>query len=458
MDMTRKELDLTQELAAYAASIDLDQVPETVVRQARLCVLDTIGCMVAGSRVDDWKPLMAAESAESDRQEATVIGTGRRLGAEAAARVNAYMGDIFELNDLIGGHASIGNVSALLAQAEAMGASGSQLLEAVVVGLEVTARIYYGYYPAMKPYDEVGMNPVVFPSSFGVAAGAARLMGLSQAQVGHAMGIAGTLAGWCPAEVVFGDGGTVKPMLFGACPATSGLTGARYAKAGMTGPRQLLEGPRGYYVTAARSMFPDAVRDVDTWHVGSPRRKYHAACGYIHSPVDVVAAMRREGVDFSRAARIDIGVAELTIPGVSKDRPPTTGNEARFHLEYCVALAAMGEDVILPEHSIDFAAWLAKPGVGTMLEKIRVVADPQQKHYHHCAVTLFGADGQQQARREGRGPKGSPQNPMTDEEVLGKFRRLVAHRLSGTALDDYLAKAQRLGQEQDWTWLVRTFA
>lgn len=115
----------------------------------------------------------------------------------------------------------------------------------------------------------------------------------------------------------------------------------------------------------------------------------------------------------------------------------------------------MGEDVILPEHSIDSTAWLAKPGVRTMLEKILVVADLQQKHYHQCAVTLFGADGQQLARRDGRGPKGSPQNPMTDEEASSAG---WSRRLSGTALDDYLAKAQQLGQQQEWTWLVRTFA
>jgi 2-methylcitrate dehydratase PrpD len=423
-----------------------------------LCILDTLGCMVAGSRVDDWKPLMAAESAESDRKEATVIGTGKRLPVDAAARVNAYMGDIFELNDLIGGHASIGNVSALLALAESIGATGGQLVEAVVVGLEVTARVYNGYYPAMKPYDEVGMNPVVFPSSYGVAAGAARLMGLTEAQLGEAMGIAGTLAGWCPAEVVFGDGGTVKPMLFGACPATAGLTGARYSKAGMTGPRRLLEGPRGYFVTAARAMFPDAVRDRTTWHVAAPRRKYHAACGYIHSPVDVVAAMRREGVDFSRVREVRVGISELTVAAVSKSRPPTTGNEARFHLEYCVALAALGEDVILPEHSIEFETFLAKPQVRALLGKVRVVADPAQKHYHHCAVTLIDGQGLELARREGRGPKGSPQNPMTDDEVLGKFRRLVSHRLSGVALDEYLAKARQLERHPHWGWLVGAFA
>ncbi len=458
MTTSAHERDLTQELAAYAAGIRLDEVPEAALGQARLCILDTLGCMVAGSRVDDWKPLMAAESAESDRKEATVIGTGKRLPVDAAARVNAYMGDIFELNDLIGGHASIGNVSALLALAESIGATGGQLVEAVVVGLEVTARVYNGYYPAMKPYDEVGMNPVVFPSSYGVAAGAARLMGLTEAQLGEAMGIAGTLAGWCPAEVVFGDGGTVKPMLFGACPATAGLTGARYSKAGMTGPRRLLEGPRGYFVTAARAMFPDAVRDRTTWHVAAPRRKYHAACGYIHSPVDVVAAMRREGVDFSRVREVRVGISELTVAAVSKSRPPTTGNEARFHLEYCVALAALGEDVILPEHSIEFETFLAKPQVRALLGKVRVVADPAQKHYHHCAVTLIDGQGLELARREGRGPKGSPQNPMTDDEVLGKFRRLVSHRLSGVALDEYLAKARQLERHPHWGWLVGAFA
>jgi len=458
MTASQNAPDLTQELAAYASAIRLDEVPEAALAQARLCILDTLGCMVAGSRVEDWKPLMAAESAQSDRQEATVIGTGKRLPAEAAARVNAYMGDIFELNDLIGGHASIGNVSALLALGESIGATGAQLVEAVVVGLEVTARVYDGYYPAMKPYNEVGMNPVVFPASYGVAAGAARLMGLSQAQLGDAMGIAGTLAGWCPAEVVFGDGGTVKPMLFGACPATSGLTGARYAKAGMTGPRRLLEGPRGYFVTAARAMFPDAVRDRSTWHVAAPRRKYHAACGYIHSPLDVVAAMRREGVDFRQVRQLRVGITELTVAAVSKTRPPTSGNEARFHLEYCVALAALGEDVILPEHSIDFERFLAKPEVRALMEKVRVVADPAQKHYHHCAVTLIDGEGRELAHREGRGPKGSPQNPMTDDEVLGKFRRLVSHRLSGAALDEYLVQAQQLERHPKWGWLVSAFA
>jgi 2-methylcitrate dehydratase PrpD len=168
--------------------------------------------------------------------------------------------------------------------------------------------------------------------------------------------------------------------------------------------------------------------------------------------------MRREGVDFSRVREVRVGISELTVAAVSKSRPPTTGNEARFHLEYCVALAALGEDVILPEHSIEFETFLAKPQVRALLGKVRVVADPAQKHYHHCAVTLIDGQGLELARREGRGPKGSPQNPMTDDEVLGKFRRLVSHRLSGVALDEYLAKARQLERHPHWGWLVGAFA
>lgn len=444
-------------LASYVSGIRLANLPAIVRHQAKFCIVDTIAATVAGSRTDDWKPLMSVEAADNARLEATVIGSGCKLATEAAARVNAYMGDIFELNDLIGGHGSIGNVSALIALAETLGSSGAQLVESVTIGLEVTARVYFGYYPAMKPFTEVGMNPVTFPSSLGVAAGAARLMGLSELQTAHAMAIGGTLAGWCPAEVVFGDGGTVKPMLFGACPATAGLTGAKYARAGMTGPMNLLEGPRGYFVTAANRMFPEAVLDRETWHVGQPRRKLHACCGYIHSPLDVIAAMRRDGAPFTRATEIRIGVASLTVPAVSKIGPPVSANDARFHLEYCTALGVLSEDIILPEHSMEFSAQMRRTELQALMKKIRVVDDPAQTHYHNCSVTLLDASGNTLAYREGKGPKGSPQNPMSDDDMRAKFRRLVDFKLSATQIDDYLVKAARLDNESDWRWLVDTF-
>lgn len=60
-------------------------------------------------------------------------------------------------------------------------------------------------------------------------------------------------------------------------------------------------------------------------------------------------------------------------------------------------------------------------------------------------------------RREGTGPKGSPQNPMSNDEVVGKFRRLVMHRLWGSALDDYVTMALQLDRCSEWHWLVSAF-
>jgi len=199
------------------------------------------------------------------------------------------------------------------------------------------------------------------------------------------------------------------------------------------------------------------VLDRQTWYVGQPRRKYHACCGYIHSPIDVVAALRRDGVKFDRAQEIRIGVTSLTIPAVSKSHPPISPNDARFHLEYCVALAALGEDVIVPEHSLDFETQLRRPEVQSLMKKIRVHDDPAQKHYHQCAVALLDAGGQEFARREGKGPKGSPQNPLSDAEMHDKFRRLAQFKLSAAAIDTYITQVSQLDRATNWSWLVNAF-
>jgi 2-methylcitrate dehydratase PrpD len=152
-----------------------------------------------------------------------------------------------------------------------------------------------------------------------------------------------------------------------------------------------------------------------------------------------------------------VGVTALTLPAVSKDRPPASGNEARFHLEYCVALAAIGEDTILPEHSTDFASQIQTLKVRATMAKVKVFADPDQAHYHQCRVSVHDAQRRELASKAGKSPKGSPQNPMTDEEVIAKFTRLVRHRVAGAALDEYIGRALNLSQHDRWDWLVASF-
>ena len=110
---------LLQELAEYAVSIRWSALPQVVQDEARLNVLDTIGCMASGARLDETRRLLAAERVLGEQGRSSVLGARGGFSAQSAARINAYMGDVFELNDLIGGHASIGTVTPALALAEA---------------------------------------------------------------------------------------------------------------------------------------------------------------------------------------------------------------------------------------------------------------------------------------------------------------------------------------------------
>lgn len=137
-------------LAREAGALKLRSLPPEVLRQARQCTLDTLGCILAGSRTEE-------------------------------ARL------VLEMNDLIGGHASIGIVTVALGLAEAGDATLGETLEAVVCGIEVTARVYGAVYPSLKRFSDSAMVPVGIPSSIGAAAAASRLSILDTAQTAHAM-------------------------------------------------------------------------------------------------------------------------------------------------------------------------------------------------------------------------------------------------------------------------------
>ncbi len=444
-------------LAEEACAMTLATIPDRVLRQVRLCILDTVGCVLAGARTAEARLIAACEAEFDGEPRAMVMGTGMRRSLVSAIRINGYMGDVLELNDLIAGHASIGNVSAALALADVLGAPGAALVEAVVRGIETTARVYAAAYPTLRRFTEVGMVPVGMPSAIGAAAVAARLLGFDQAKTLEAMAIAGGMAGWCPAEVIFGEGGTMKPLLFGAQPAEAGVTAALYARNGMTGPRHLLDSKVGYFATASTAGRLERGGEPRTWALAQPRRKLHACCGYIHSAADAAARVRARLPTPAPKGEWEIHVAPYVADVVSKAAPPTSPNDARFHLQYCLALVLCGHDVIRPEHSIDFATYLKQDGVFGVMTRIRVVSDPGLTHYHH-SIVIFRAENGQQTQERLSAPRGSPQEPLSDEDVIGKFLVLASPVIGEAAALDFVERISRLETAADSREVLRPLA
>lgn len=448
--------EMLARLARHACGLQLSQVPPEVVQQGRLSILDTIGCMVSGADVPETQRLLQAEiEACGGGGDCSVVGHAVRLPPAAAARVNGYAGDIFELNDLTGGHASIAVVTASLAGAESLGATGAQLLEAVIVGIELTSRVYAAYYPTMKPYAEVGITPPGIPSTIGATASLAKLAGLGHEQTAAALSMAGALAGWCPAEVIFGDGGTVKPLLFGSWPASVALQAIAYARHGFSGPPRLLESPIGLYATLARSFDARAALEPGIWYLGTPRRKRHACCGYIHSALDGLIRLRAAGADVRDAAVLEVRMPGYILPGVSKAGDPASPNAARFHAEYCIALVANGADLILPAHSLDLDHHL--PGVKGLMQRIRVVADTSLSHYHQSIVRGLDASGGESFVTHVHAPRGAPGDPMSDDEVRSKFAGLVRASIPDPELQQYQDRMDSLQDQPDCRWILQAF-
>ena len=452
-DLSGDASSLLDSLAQFATTLDLELVPSNVRRQAGLCILDTIGCILAGADAPEGAMLFEAESESNGGRVANVIGRSQVLPIEAAARVHGYWGDIFELNDLIGGHASIGNVAAALSLIENCEASGAALLKAVIIGIEVTSRVYASAYPSLKPYTEVAMVTPGLVSAFGSAAVAASLQGMSCDKTREALAIAGTLATWCPAEAIFGSGGTVKPMLFGAWPAAIGVRSVHYANHGMTGPSRLLESRIGLFATLCREFDSSVTADNTRWFLAEPRRKLHACCGYTHSVIDLLIEIRnRLGAAALDQSTIRVAMPAYVIPAISKPKPPASPNEARFHIEYCAALAACGADVILPEHSTDIHIHLTRPEIRAMMANIEVVADPELSHYHQSRIMVL-KDGAALHDANCDAPRGSALNPLSDAQVIEKFQRLSKQRLSARASSEYAVRFTQLERETTSKWI-----
>lgn len=443
---------LLESLSHYAHQVDLQSAPPEVSEQAALCLLDTIGCIVAGSRV--------AESGRFVRAESRLYGAMESWPQDVTARALGYIGDTLELNDLIGGHASIGVVSAALAESGRRKVTGSEFLRAITAGTEVTSRLYESSVGRFKKYSDGGSVIVSYFNAIGAAAALSLLSTHDQRTTAHAMAIAGSLNSWCPAEVIFGQGGTIKPVLFGGNPAASAVQAVNYASEGLTGPIGLVESPIGMMAALATSFDREKIVDAERWYITTPQRKMHAACGYTHSSIDAASRIQLSAEEQEKIESVDVAVPAFFKEAVGKEGQPKSANDARFHLGYVVSLALQGQAPITPEHSEDFERIFAQGATASLSDKVRIVpqddiAGGVSKPYNVARVTVRFKDGNQRSETC-TSPIGSTENPMSNDDVINKFVRLVAPSTSEGAAKELAERVLDIGGAPDVALMFET--
>lgn len=212
----------------------------------------------------------------------------------------------------------------------------------------------------------------------------------------------------------------------------------------------------GYLRTVSRTYDTAAITRRDHWYLEGARRKLHACCGYIHSAMDSLIAIRKEGLEPHAVHRVRVALPDYIVPAVSKRGPPSTANEARFHLQYMLALAITSENVILPVHSDEFERFAEDPDVRRLMPAIEVVAEPDFYHYHASRVELFDGKGDLLVKRENRAPKGSAQNPLTEAEIWDKLRTHASKLVQGDDLERYIRRLNQLTLERaPASWILK---
>jgi 2-methylcitrate dehydratase PrpD len=419
------EASLTERLADWQLARRDTGFAAADIEAARLLVLDWLGSAVAGMGTDTGRIFLEYARLQP-AGKVTLLGLAEGRSVEVAALVNGALSHIVEMDDVEREsvtHPGAVVVPAALAVAERVGASGLELLAAVVAGYEIMVRVG----AALGPEHYHHFHNTSTAGVFGAAAAAGWLLGLDRERLVWALGNAGTQASglW-----QFNDEGALTKPLHPGRAAANGVLAATLSRLGLTGARRILEGERGFFAGLAPRGDPQRV----VAHLGEAGEplcvqkisiKPHASCRHTHAPIDAALALRAQlpadaAID---AVRVSTYKAALTLC----DKPdPHTAPDAKFSLQFCVASALLRGRVGLAEFS---DAALADSAVRALLPRIAVAVDPaREAAYPGCwsaAVEVRLADGRTFEATQDR-PKGDPENPLSVPELEAKFRNLAA--------------------------------
>jgi len=416
-------------------------------QRSALHLLDWLGCVAAA--LPSAAALPFATLAHSEKAQAK--GGYRALwtcdsGFEQALGFNAALGNVLEMDDVHRSsilHPGPVVIPAALAMAQRQGAGLSELLNAILLGYEVSIRIgraigrsHYRYFHNTSSC-----------AAFGAAMAAGYLLKLSPQQLLWALGNTGSRTGglWQMRHET-----VLTKQWHNAEAARSGVNAALLAAAGLTGPAYILEGPQGLFAATSSDAEPAAVLAAEPgWLAHQCTFKPWPACRHAHPALDAVSSLLAQaGIQHLTAAevsRIEIGCYQDALTFCDRLEVQTE-NQAKFSIQHAVAARLLWGEPALSHYQLPV---LALPEVAALKQKILLHADPllEQAYPAHfgARATLKLVDGRQFSIWLDD-TLGDPERPLSQQQLLEKARGLFAY--GGVPLAASQALCQLLGQWQ----------
>jgi 2-methylcitrate dehydratase PrpD len=439
--------------ADYAVRFRHTELPEEVIHHAKRAVMDWHAAMLPGWNAEPVKILRKALGDDLGHGP-SLLPDGRRATARSAALILGTAAHAAELDDSFRDamyHPGAATIAAALATAQQVGASGLELLRAVVLGYEISTRIGVALGRAHYQY----WHNTGTVGSFGAAAAAGYLLELPGPAHGHALATAATFAAGL--QQAFRSASMSKPLHAGRA-AEAGVLAASMAAGGLTGACDVLDGEAGMgRAMGAEADWSEVGRTLgDDFHITRITFKNHVGCGHTFAAIDAALALRE-----AHAIKADdIAAVQVHTYGpalaIARQVDPRTASEACFSMPYVLASALMHGSVRLAAYE---AGRLHDPRLRGLMGRISAQVDPALDAafpaQRAARVDIALRNGQRLSLMQPH-RKGDPELPLSDEELQGKFEELASAMLDGPAVGALRQAIWALDTAKDLTGLHPT--
>jgi len=455
-------MGITAQLSAFAAGITLDRLPPEVPARARLLLLDLIGNIIRARHDAESTGsfLKAARALGLANGSAGVFGDGARYSPVGAAFLNGALAHSLDFDDTHAAgslHPGAPVIPAALAAGEMAGASGADVLAAIIAGYDTTCRIALAL-PAGEHYDR-GFHPTATCGAFGAAAAAGRVFGLDADGIAGALG---TVLSQCAGSLQFLANGAWTKRFQVGWAAANGLVAATLVREGFKGAAEALEGRHGFFRAYAPNPTPErATQDLGrVFELMATAVKPYPSCRYGHAGIDAALALRAghdlkpDEIDSVTLGLPKAGMMLIGEPAAKKADPRNVV-DGQFSGPFVIASA-----LATGRMAWDSYEKLADPAIRALLPKISCEFAPEIE-----AEFPANMSGKVTIRARGTTftrkvtvPKGEPDNFLTEAELRAKFASLVESLLGADETERLANTVQAIDSLPDISALVRLSA
>jgi len=436
----------TKSLAKFAAELEFNKIPENILNYLKLLFLDGVGCCIHGNTLEWTKTLEEVVTNKEDYNQCSIIGTNKKTTLLNAVLINSTAGHGFESDDIHREsilHPNSIVVPVSINVAEKIGnINGKKFLTSVVAGYEVATRIGSA---AGTELLLRGFHPQGTHGTIAAAITAGKLMDFSTDQMVHAIGIAGSLgAGLMAAQ----EGAMVKRLHSGRA-AQAGVLAAQLSAKNFTGIQNIVEADYGGFLSSfsGKNDFNRSIRNLyKEWECMNTGIKPYASVTSIHTALDCLKnIMEKNNISVKNIKNIKAKISHPTYVHCAWNYKNHNITSAQMNIYYGLALIALEGELFVNQFSKDK---ISNPEILNFMKKITAEVDPKIEslghEFRHMATVELTTNDNKKFNHTEKYRKGSPENPLTKDQIISKFKSLASYSYDETQVSKIKEKIENI--------------